>query len=147
MLLRLVRPSGRGLSRPSYVASARAAAVAGSVLMAAACDRGVPAAGEDVTLDYSLAPDPPSVGPCRVTLRVSDTRGRPLAGARVHLHADMAHPGMRPVLADAAESAPGRYEAQLGFTMAGPWFVLVEGETSRGRRFSRRIDVPQVRAR
>jgi hypothetical protein len=98
-----------------------------------------------VSLTWTFAPDPPAVGPCRLTLRLADDRGRPVSGARLRVEAGMTHPGMRPVVADAADEGDGRYEADLDFTMAGAWFVLVTGELPHGGSFSRQFDVARVR--
>jgi YtkA-like len=149
MLLRLVRASGRRrLTRyRRYRASARLAAAAGCAFLAAACEPARARAPEEVSLHWHLAPDPPAVGPSRLTLQLADGRGRPLAGARLQVEADMAHPGMRPVVAVASEVTPGRYQADLDFTMAGSWFILVSGEAPSGGAFSRRIDLAHVRAR
>ena len=148
MLLRLVRaPGRRRLKRhPGAGGAARLLALGCTALLATACDRGSER-GRDVALTWSLAPDPPAVGSTRLTLQIDDDHGQPLRGARVRLEANMTHPGMRPVVADAAEAAPGRYEADLDFTMAGSWFILVTGEKAHGGAFSRRIDVAHVRGR
>jgi hypothetical protein len=148
VLLRLVRASGdrRLKGPPGHRGWARLSALACTALLAAACDRGTPL-GSEVSLTWRFAPDPPAVGPSRLTLRIDDDRGQPLRGARVRLEANMTHPGMRPVVADAIEAAPGRYEVDLDFTMAGSWFILLTGEKPQGGAFSRRIDVAHVRGR
>jgi hypothetical protein len=113
----------------------------------AACDRGAGRAAENVSLTWTFAPDPPSVGRSTLTLQLGDERGQPLRGARVRVEANMTHPGMRPVVAEAAEKEAGRYHVELEFSMAGSWFVLVTGDRPQGGSFSRRIDVAHVRAR
>ena len=59
----------------------------------------------------------------------------------------MNHAGMVPVFADARETAPGRYEATLNFTMAGDWFILVQARLPDGRTVEQAIDVPGVQGR
>ena len=43
-----------------------------------------------------------------------------------------------------SETAPGRYQADLEFTMGGDWFILVRAELLDGRSMERKIDVPGV---
>lgn len=148
MLLRLVRASGGRLTRlGGHASPVRLLALACAAFLGAACDRATGRAGGDASLAWTFAPDPPAVGPCRLTLRLSDGSGRRVSGARLKVEADMTHPGMRPVLAAAVEEGDGRYHADLDFAMAGSWVVLVTGELPHGGAFSRRIDVPQVRGR
>jgi hypothetical protein len=136
------------LTRPrGHSALTRLSALALSALLGAACARGPARADETVSLTWTLAPDPPAVGPSRLTLQLADERGQPLSGARLQVEASMTHPGMRPVVAVAAEEGAGRYRADLGFTMAGSWFLLVTGEVPQRGALSRRIDVAHVRGR
>ena len=72
----------------------------------------------------------------RDSARQADSRG---AGCRVEGH--MAHPGMAPVIATAAERDAGVYQIRLQFTMRGSWILLVTGELPDGRRINHRIDV------
>jgi hypothetical protein len=87
------------------------------------------------------------VGPARVTVSASDGAGQPLSGAALRIEGNMAHAGMVPVFADARETAPGRYDAEMHFTMAGDWYLVVSGRLADGRRLERRFDVRGVRAR
>ncbi len=148
MLLRLVRAPGRRRLKgsPGPRGSAGLLALACTALLGTGCDQGTER-GSDLSLTWSFAPDPPAVGSTRLRLQIDDDRGQPLRGAHVRIEANMTHPGMRPVVADAAEAAPGRYEVNLDFTMAGSWFILVTGEKPQGGAFSRRIDVAHVRGR
>jgi hypothetical protein len=57
----------------------------------------------------------------------------------------MAHAGMKPVFADATEEV-GLYRANLEFTMAGDWFILIDGKLADGRSFRKKIDVKGVKA-
>jgi hypothetical protein len=128
-------------------ASAQLVALACTAFLEAACDRRPGRDTESVSLTWTLVPDPPAVGPSRLTLRLADERGRPLGGARLQVEASMTHPGMRPLVAVAAEEGAGRYRADLDFTMAGSWFVLVTGEVPNRGALSRRIDLAHVRGR
>lgn len=98
----------------------------------------------DANLQLEISPQPPQVGPAAVTLMLSDASGEPLTMADVKLEGNMNHAGMRPVFSDLEETAPGRYEGTLDFTMGGDWFVLVSGQLADGSRLDEKIDVPGV---
>ena len=63
----------------------------------------------------------------------------------MRLEGHMSHAGMAPVLAEAAERAPGIYEIPFSFPMPGDWVLLVSAATTDGARLERRIDVAHVR--
>lgn len=109
----------------------RAAAVCAVTLglLAAGCAQ--PDRPSQLTLSWTIAPDPPSVGPARLSVTLTHD-ARPLTGARVRFEGNMTHPGMKPVRAEAREMAPGRYEAELGLTMGGDWIVSVEATPEGG---------------
>lgn len=113
----------------------------------AACGPGGDGASEvpEVTAAWTLTPNPPRVGPVQVSLTLAEA-GRPVEGAEVRLEGNMSHPGMEPVFSQAREVAPGRYEAPLGLTMAGDWFVLAQITLRDGRSLSRVSQLPGVRA-
>lgn len=114
-------------------------------LLLAGCARGgrdLP----DVGLDLVLEPSPPRIGPATVSLTLSDGAGQPISGAQVELEGNMHHAGMVPVFAQAEEVAPGRYRADLAFTMGGDWFILVRADLPDGRSLERSVDVPGVDA-
>jgi hypothetical protein len=100
----------------------------------------------DVAVEVGIDPDPPRLGPATVTLALRDAEGQPISGATVRIEGNMSHAGMVPVFADAAEVAPGRYRAELEFTMGGDWFLLVRADLPDGRSLERTIDVPGVDA-
>ena len=114
-------------------------------LLLAGCSRGV---GDlpDVAVDLFVEPSPPRIGPVTVTVALRDAGGQPITGASVDLEGNMNHAGMVPVFADAVEVAPGRYQADLEFTMGGDWFILVRADLPDGRSMERQIDVPGVDA-
>lgn len=117
-----------------------------AVALLTACQRGgaQPEAADqapDVAVTFAVSPDPPAVGWSTVVVTLTDAQGRPIQGARVALRGDMNHPGMRPVLAEAADAANGQYTAQFGWTMAGDWFVIVTAELPDGRQAVRRFDL------
>lgn len=111
-------------------------------LALAGCDRGskdLPS----VTVDLVVSPEPPQIGPAAITVGLSDARG-PISGAALELEGNMHHAGMVPVFAQASEIAPGRYQADLEFTMSGDWFILVRAELPDGRSMERQVDIPGV---
>ncbi|HEY8549314.1 MAG TPA: FixH family protein [Vicinamibacterales bacterium] len=101
-------------------------------------------AAPDVTIEWSLSPTPPRVGPSTLTLHVRDSAHRPVSGASLKIEGHMSHPGMAPVVASASERGNGAYEARLEFTMRGDWILLVGGTLPDGARIEHRIDVRDV---
>jgi len=97
-------------------------------------------------MELSVLPDPPRVGPATATFVLSDDSASPLTGASLHLEATMTHPGMMPVLADAVETEPGRYEAPFEFTMAGDWVVIVTMELPDGLTAEGQFEIFGVKA-
>jgi YtkA-like protein len=100
----------------------------------------------DIVFEGKVAPDPPTKGPATVTLKLADSAGKPIVGARVNLEGNMSHPGMRPVFGEASEVSPGRYESALEFTMGGDWVILFHITLPDGRNLQRQIDVKGVRS-
>jgi hypothetical protein len=98
----------------------------------------------DVSVDLKVTPDPPQVGEAMVTVVLGDADGVPISGAEMSLEGTMTHAGMKPVFAEARETAPGQYEAALEFTMGGDWVVIVRAALPDGRSLEREIDVPGV---
>ena len=64
----------------------------------------------------------------------------------MRVEADMTHAGMSPVFADAKETQPGRYQAQLSLPMAGDWVLLLHGTLPGGEKLERQFEVSGVRA-
>ena len=99
----------------------------------------------DVAVELTVSPDPPLVGPATVVVTLHDADGQAIEGAEMQLEGTMTHAGMVPVFADADETSPGQYEAELEFTMGGDWVVIVRATLPDGRSLEREIDVPGVR--
>ncbi len=114
------------------------------VCLTAGCSRSVDASSS-VTIEHKISPDPPQVGPIVVGLKLIDRDAKPASGARITLEADMSHPGMAPVFADAVETAPGQYQAHANLAMAGDWVVLLHVRLPGGQKLERRFDVSGVR--
>ena len=98
-----------------------------------------------VTVEHTISPDPPRVGPTTVVLRVTDRDGKPVSGARIELEADMSHPGMAPVLEETKETKAGEYQAEIRFGMAGDWIVLLHVRLPGGQTLERQFNVSGVR--
>jgi hypothetical protein len=100
----------------------------------------------DLKAVLTVEPRPPQVGPAELTITLSDAGGKPVSAGPLHLEGNMAHAGMKPVFAEAREEKPGHYRAKLEFTMAGDWFVLIEGKLPDGKSFRKKVDVKGVQA-
>jgi hypothetical protein len=98
-----------------------------------------------VTVEHTISPDPPRVGPTTVVLRVTDRDGKPVSGARIELEADMSHAGMAPVLEETKETRPGEYQADFEFGMAGDWIVLLHMRLPGNQTLERQFNVRGVR--
>jgi len=96
-------------------------------------------------IEHEISPEPARVGPVTVTLRLADAAAKPITGARIALEADMSHPGMSPVFGAAKEVAPGQYQAQVTFGMAGDWVILLHAMLPDGKKLERQFDVRDVR--
>ena len=113
------------------------------MLILAACRGGTSGPG-GVAVDLAVTPHPPCVGPATIVASLQDPDGEPVAGAHVSLEGNMNHAGMVPVLGEAREVAPGRYETPLAFTMGGDWFIMVHAALADGRTLEHKVDVPGV---
>jgi len=76
---------------------------------------------------------------------LADVGGKPVAGAKIGIEADMSHAGMSPVFAEASEGEPGRYQAHLKFPMAGDWVILLHVTLPDGKKLERQFEVKGVR--
>jgi hypothetical protein len=113
------------------------------MLILVACRGGTSGSG-DVTVDLAVTPHPPCVGPATIVTNLQDQGGEPVAGAQVSLEGNMNHAGMVPVLGEATEVAPGRYETPLTFSMGGDWFIMIHATLSDGRTLDHKVDVRGV---
>jgi YtkA-like len=114
-----------------------------SVLSFAGCRK--PASDESgISITESITPQPVRARAETISFRLTDESHQPIGGARVSVEGDMNHPGMAPVFADAMETAPGDYRANLNFTMGGDWVVLFHITLSDNRKVERQMDVKGV---
>lgn len=79
-----------------------------------------------MTLALSTVPTPPRVGENTLRIRLTDERGQTITNTRVSMSYTMPMPGMSPVLAEAALSKEGFYEAKVNLAMGGTWEVTVK---------------------
>lgn len=100
----------------------------------------------DIALDWEIQPDPPALGTAALTITLRDSTGQLISGAEVELEGNMSHPGMQPVLTTAEETEPGKYSADVEFTMGGDWFFLIESTLPDHRVIERQINVNGVRS-
>jgi hypothetical protein len=98
-----------------------------------------------VAIEHEISPQPVRVGPVTVTLKLADATGKPLTGAHIAVEADMSHPGMSPLFAEAKEAELGHYKAHLEFQMAGDWVILLHVTLPDGKKVERQIDLRGVR--
>ncbi len=100
----------------------------------------------DLTLTHEVSPQPPRTGQVTITLRLTDTSGTAVTGARIKLEGNMSHAGMAPVFSDAKEIEPGRYQSSMELSMAGDWYVAARVTLADGRQFDREIEIKSVSA-
>lgn len=98
----------------------------------------------DVDAECVTDPSPATVGPVSVTCSLRTDEGEPIQGQTLNLEASMTHPGMRPELATMDEVDAGVYQADIEFTMAGDWYLLLTGETAEGEFIEETIYVTGV---
>jgi hypothetical protein len=101
-------------------------------------------AAPDLTLAHEVSPQPPRTGQVTITLRLTDTSGTAVTGARIKLEGNMSHAGMAPAFADAVETEPGRYRSTIELSMAGDWHVSARVTLADGRKFDREFEIRGV---
>ena len=94
-----------------------------------------------VVVQPEVSPHPARVGAVTVMFTLEDGAALPVKGAHVRFEADMSHPGMNPVFAEAHEAGSGNYQSQLTLGMAGDWVILVHGTLANGKKFERQFAV------
>lgn len=100
--------------------------------------------GPILTLTHEVSPQPPRVGPSTITLRVTDSAGKPLTGLRIKLEGNMSHAGMAPVFGVAKETGPGQYSSTMELSMAGDWFFAVYLTLPDGRELQHQFEIKGV---
>jgi hypothetical protein len=118
--------------------------VCAATLLIVGCSRPVEAP-DLVTVEHEISPVPARVGITTFTFKLADAGGKPIAGARVAVEADMSHAGMSPVFAEAKEEHPGRYQTRVNLQMAGDWIILLHVTLPGEKKLERQIEVRGVR--
>jgi hypothetical protein len=90
--------------------------------------------------------DTPSlqVGETELLVRLTDSNGRPAAGAAVEVRGDMSHAGMVPVVRAGETDADGLFATPFEWTMGGDWFVTVTFTLPDGRSGAERFNYTVV---
>ena len=140
ILVRRFMHGGRWVAAPQLCWAMLAMAYA---ILAIGCHR-TEDATPGVVVKESIAPQPPRIGPAIVSIKVSDPLQKPVSHATIMVEADMSHPGMSPIFAEAKEITPGSYRAPIDFSMGGDWVVLLHIKLPDGRRIERQTDVRGV---
>jgi hypothetical protein len=97
-----------------------------------------------IKMQHEITPQPPHTGAAAITISLTDSFGKAVTGAHVGIEGDMTHAGMGPVFSEARELEPGRYRANLKFSMGGDWVVLVHATLSNGQKFEDQFEVKGV---
>lgn len=100
----------------------------------------------EIRVDWEIVPSPPRVGKATLNLTLRDSTGHLITGADVEMEGNMSHPGMKPVITNAKEVEPGQYSAEINFTMAGDWFVIVTTSFGDSTEVEKQIKIPGVRS-
>jgi hypothetical protein len=116
-----------------------------ATLPATGCHRATDAT-PGISMQEQITPLPAHVGPVTVAVQLADADHNPLVRATIMVEADMSHPGMSAVFAEASETAPGSYRANVNFNMGGDWVVLLHIKLADGRKIERQVDVRGVRS-
>jgi len=95
---------------------------------------------------HEVSPQPPRVGQVTITLKGTDVTKKPVTGARVTLEANMSHPGMAPVFADAKETEPGSYTSIMTLSMAGDWYIVAHVTLPDSRKVDHQFEIKGVRS-
>lgn len=98
----------------------------------------------ELSIQFQLDPEPPSVGPTSLLLDVCTDDGRIVEDAEVHVEATMSHAGMVPEFITCTETQPGKYAGSFEFTMGGDWILIVDVDVADGRSGQSVLEVSGV---
>lgn len=114
----------------------------GLSLALAGCGFSQPLApASDVTMTLEVEPNPPGVGPSRLTVSLTDSAGRPVEGGSLEIEGNMGHAGMQPRWAKAKAGGQGKYEAPFVWSMGGAWMLTVTATLPDGQEVIRQFDL------
>ncbi|MEW5957251.1 MAG: FixH family protein [Chloroflexota bacterium] len=88
-------------------------------------------------MTFEVEPNPPVVGPSRLTITLTDGEGAPVKGAELEIEGMMNHDEMQPRRARARVEADGVYEAPFVWTMDGDWLLTVTATLANGQQVER----------
>jgi hypothetical protein len=94
----------------------------------------------ELLFECNVVPRPPRVGPADVRIALLGRGRRPFLGAQVSIEADMSHPGMKPVFAEASAQG-GEYHSKLNFDMPGDWTLLIHAKLPDGETAEDQVPV------
>ncbi len=94
---------------------------------------------------FATDPKEPATGTNELDLALADLEGKPISDADVTYDVNMTTMHHSPQVVDASPSAPGRYWAQVEFSMLGPWRVVVTierpGEKAQQLQFDFNVEI------
>lgn len=96
---------------------------------------------DGLSLDLTLTPEQPAVGPATLLFTLTDQTGQPIDKAEIEVEGNMTHAGMVPVAGRATPEGQGRYSVPFEWTMGGDWFLTVEITLADGTQAVREIPV------
>lgn len=103
-------------------------------------------AASDISLDWEIDPSPARVGKATIHFVLRDSSDQRIEGADVELEGLMSHPGMEPVFAESEEINPGKYSAEIEFTMAGDWIINFNSRLDEANVAEHQIRISGVRS-
>jgi hypothetical protein len=109
-----------------------------------ACSAGActdaPTASLEVSLRFS--PTPPSVGPARLLLELTDSVGTPVSGASIRVEGrPVGEPGRPGSSVQARDEGDGRYVVdEYDFETSGPWILDIRARTTTGLELRREFE-------
>ncbi len=113
-------------------------------LLVAGCGRiqtDQPADAADISVEFSVEPVDPIVGPAQLLITVIGPNGQPIDNATLDIEGNMTHAGMAPVFAQATGGDNGQYVVPFEWTMGGDWIVTVEVVLDDGQVVTRQFPV------
>lgn len=105
--------------------------IAAALVLLSSCR---PQSSGSLRIESHVDPNPARVGPAGIRVELFDHRNNSVSDARVTVEADMAHPGMKPVFAEARPVSGNTFEAKLDFAMPGDWTILITASEPNGIR-------------
>lgn len=94
------------------------------VLVACNTEQAAPVV-DNLDIDFSVEPDPPTAGESTLIISVNDANGNAIDDATISVHGDMDHEGMTPVDGESTSGQNGMYHVPFEWTMGGGWILDV----------------------